>query len=1175
MLKLLKRVSSNVTFATSFALLLSAANCTPPDDDDDSTPMEGNVRCVGGAAFETIQEAIDACPEGSSIVVNPGIYDEDLDINKALSISGPAREQVLVTGGGSGTIVEIDQVDGLVQITGISFQAPYDELNTIRGFRITESANVLLHDLFIGFASSEEGTCDHGLVGVELSQSTATLSDSDIICVGFTSGNGGTGVLAQTNSSLEVSGTLINGVGSFGIRVIDSSLSVDDTELSGINRPSGAESFESDGTAIYVEQATEEILVSNTTVSNGSFVGLWIEGPGVAVTDSSFANFAYGVYHPGDPASAAGRHTTVTGSTFLDLANEAILTFASATISGNTIGTKKLVPDALASPDVAGIRVVAPGGTVSITTNTIDTVGQRGIGIYGNNSDGKIETATIEGNVLTNIIGGNGIDVHHVISAEVLDNTVTGVDHAYFDDDGGPNAGATVNGYGIDCFYSTLCALSNNIVSGSEFANIVFVNSGFSMTGDQLSLGSRAGVHIQSSQGTLDGVNISDTAGFGLYAFDATLQMTGVNVSQVQRGPNVSDIDGVDDPLPEELTYFYGGIGVYVTTQGAPSFLSFAGGTVSDCVSTGLHTNGIQLELTDSVFTNIGFEDESGFSADSALQIYSVDELATNGPLITGNVFDGGDGYQGIYLNDVPGLVFSDNTVCLGSSSALYLRNPSGGTISDNRFGLSDGVAQTCGSQDWSQSVYVSFSEEAAAEGGLTLSGNTIAGSHSFGLYLNGTGDLSLEGNTISGATSAGIFASAGLATGLTSDADGDGLAEYNGDCDDTDPSIGGATAVEVPDDGIDNDCDGVTDNGTNTDDADGDGLSIADGDCDDNDSSIFPGQVEIVGNYFDDNCDGWADFDGDMPRPTLTLTDNTIDSCNIGINSYGAGVELTAPGTTGIGNVISDSTEEAILVRSWSWGTSPALTPGTLSVASGNTLGPSTGECIWLDGEAVAATLEAATLAECGTFGVSQTGNGTVSLVGTTISEAGTAALNLTEGVMSVSGGAIISGPSEIGLRMTDGVATVDGLMISSSVTRGVALTGGDLTLETAEISGSSISGISMDGGILNGGTGLSVSGSGAYGLSATSGTLSLNGSTVSDNDVVGISLSGNVTAGLSSVTLEGNDDYGLVCDGGSADSSSSTVTLDPCDLLASGNLLGPYSLENGCELDWSCTTN
>ena len=106
----LKRFFPSVLLTTSFALVLCAGDCqTPDDDDDDTPPINGNVRVVGGGAFETIQEAIDACPEGGSIIVNPGIYDEDLDINKALSIAGPSREQVLVTGGGAGPIVEIDQ----------------------------------------------------------------------------------------------------------------------------------------------------------------------------------------------------------------------------------------------------------------------------------------------------------------------------------------------------------------------------------------------------------------------------------------------------------------------------------------------------------------------------------------------------------------------------------------------------------------------------------------------------------------------------------------------------------------------------------------------------------------------------------------------------------------------------------------------------------------------------------------------------------------------------------------------------------------------------------------------------------------------------------------------------------------------------------------------------------
>ena len=39
--------------------------------------------------------------------------------------------------------------------------------------------------------------------------------------------------------------------------------------------------------------------------------------------------------------------------------------------------------------------------------------------------------------------------------------------------------------------------------------------------------------------------------------------------------------------------------------------------------------------------------------------------------------------------------------------------------------------------------------------------------------------------------------------------------------------------------------------------DDDGDGFTELGGDCDDSDPAIHPGQVEVVGNSADDNCDG------------------------------------------------------------------------------------------------------------------------------------------------------------------------------------------------------------------------------------------------------------------------------------------------------------------------------
>ena len=89
-------------------------------------------------------------------------------------------------------------------------------------------------------------------------------------------------------------------------------------------------------------------------------------------------------------------------------------------------------------------------------------------------------------------------------------------------------------------------------------------------------------------------------------------------------------------------------------------------------------------------------------------------------------------------------------------------------------------------------------------------------------------------------------------------DDDGDGLAEYQGDCDDTDPTIS-ADALEIAD-GLDNDCDGAVDEGTTGGDDDGDGYTEAQGDCDDADPTVHPGVAVDDRNGVDDDCDGLVD---------------------------------------------------------------------------------------------------------------------------------------------------------------------------------------------------------------------------------------------------------------------------------------------------------------------------
>ncbi len=113
-----------------------------------------------------------------------------------------------------------------------------------------------------------------------------------------------------------------------------------------------------------------------------------------------------------------------------------------------------------------------------------------------------------------------------------------------------------------------------------------------------------------------------------------------------------------------------------------------------------------------------------------------------------------------------------------------------------------------------------------------------------------------------------------GAMDGAEPDEDGDGFGPCNGDCDDEDPDISPA-AEEIPD-GLDNNCDGITDA-----DYDSDGFTEADGDCDDDDPDRHPDAVEHCFDGVDNNCNGHVDGaepdgDGDGTGPCDGDCDDT-----------------------------------------------------------------------------------------------------------------------------------------------------------------------------------------------------------------------------------------------------------------------------------------------------------
>jgi hypothetical protein len=147
-------------------------------------------------------------------------------------------------------------------------------------------------------------------------------------------------------------------------------------------------------------------------------------------------------------------------------------------------------------------------------------------------------------------------------------------------------------------------------------------------------------------------------------------------------------------------------------------------------------------------------------------------------------------------------------------------------------------------------------------------------------------------------------------------DRDGDMVTTTwnHGDCMDTMASVN-PKATEDLTNRIDDDCDGYADNATkgskptDNQDLDGDGYTLAMGDCDDrNDAanidlakSRHPGATEICDDGIDQDCDGIAD-NGSLcdpngnNKPPLTL-DTSITPIPIGFGAVKAGVLEAGPG--------------------------------------------------------------------------------------------------------------------------------------------------------------------------------------------------------------------------------------------------------------------------------------
>jgi hypothetical protein len=151
----------------------------------------------------------------------------------------------------------------------------------------------------------------------------------------------------------------------------------------------------------------------------------------------------------------------------------------------------------------------------------------------------------------------------------------------------------------------------------------------------------------------------------------------------------------------------------------------------------------------------------------------------------------------------------------------------------------------------------------------------------------------------------------------VAADADADGWDVIGeGDCNNkprasqADPFVGEKVhpgAPEVPNNGKDDDCDGIADDGLDDSDADGDGYSILDGDCDDTEPASFPGNPEVL-DMLDNDCNQEVD---EVFVNQILINDGSGHFTPL----PGSGVEVIDPSTSG---AFSDADADGHLDLYW-----------------------------------------------------------------------------------------------------------------------------------------------------------------------------------------------------------------------------------------------------------------
>ncbi len=400
-----------------------------------ATVYVGNCAPKGAAQFATIQKAVNTSPAGSTILICPGNYPEQVTITKDLNLIG-------VQAGTADAAVITSPANGVVQNAFDSYMPP--SMPVAAQVLVQKAQNVNIANITVDGSNNRINGCAPDLRGIYYQNASGTLAAvatrNQTLAPGLTGCQSGEGIFVQSgygstgNANVTVQGSSVHSFQKNGITGdgSETNLIVQNNFISGQGPTTGAGE-----NGVQISDGAAGKVVGNTIIDNiyspdtSSDTGDAASGiiiyasQGVTISNNTIGTTQYGIVTVTDSTAAGPNNpkgladqTTISGNQVLNtLIFDAIdVCSSNNTINGNTI----------AHAAESGIHLDSRCGSSGIN-NTVknNTINEACAGILVGATPNDLDNNNIY-NAVNTVVGGNTCPANKSQLAAASATTVSG-----------------------------------------------------------------------------------------------------------------------------------------------------------------------------------------------------------------------------------------------------------------------------------------------------------------------------------------------------------------------------------------------------------------------------------------------------------------------------------------------------------------------------------------------------------------------------------------------------------------------------------------------------------------------------------------------------------------------------------------------------------------------------